>query len=38
MNNPDELIENLPYLTMENSDRFEIVEKYYNKDKMAGLR
>ena len=35
MNSPDEVIENLTYLTMENSDRYEIVEKYYNKEKMA---
>ena len=35
MNNPDEVIENLPFLTMENSDQFEIVEKYYNQEKMA---
>ena len=35
MNNPDEVIENLPFLTMENSDRFEVVEKYYNKEKMV---
>jgi hypothetical protein len=35
MNNPDEVIENLPFLTLPNSDRFEVVEKYYNKEKMA---